>query len=270
MRVKAKATLAEKADRHELYQRSVQAADAECDFVAETFASLRGRQARSLREDFCGTALVSCEWVGRHRANTAIGVDIDPSVLEWGRAHNVAGLARGAQARVELRNADVMTVAAGRVDVVLAMNFSYWVFKERATLRRYFERVRAGLKPDGVFFLDAFGGYDAFRVLRERTAYPRFTYVWHQASYDPVTGDMSCYIDFKFPDGSQLKHAFEYHWRLWTLPELRELLVEAGFKRPTAYWQGTDPKTGEPNGEFLPTATGEPDAGWIAYLTAER
>jgi len=29
----------------------------------------------------------------------------------------------------------------------------------RATLRRYFEKVRAGLKSDGVFMLDAFGGY---------------------------------------------------------------------------------------------------------------
>ena len=26
-----------------------------------------------------------------------------------------------------------------------------------------------------------------------------------------------------------LRRAFRYHWRLWTLPELREMLLVAGF-----------------------------------------
>lgn len=26
-----------------------------------------------------------------------------------------------------------------------------------------------------------------------------------------------------------LRRAFRYHWRLWTLPELREMLLAAGF-----------------------------------------
>ena len=49
-------TMAARADRHQLYERSVQNVEAEIDFVDETYRSLRGRRARLLREDFCGTA----------------------------------------------------------------------------------------------------------------------------------------------------------------------------------------------------------------------
>jgi len=73
---------------------SVQCAETEVDFVEETFRQLRGRRARSRREDFCGTAKVGCEWVRRGRGRTAIGVDRDPVVLAWGRQHNVAALPR--------------------------------------------------------------------------------------------------------------------------------------------------------------------------------
>ena len=80
----------------------------------------------------------------------------------------------------------------------------------------------------------------------------RFTYVWDQHSYDPITGSAVCKIHFHFPDGSKIRDAFTYHWRLWTLPELRELLAEAGFARSTVYWEGTDEETGEGDGDFQP------------------
>lgn len=263
-----KRTQAERADRHALYQESVQCSEAEIDFVADTFRELRGRRAHLLREDFCGTAAVCTEWARRRADQFAYGVDIDAEVLEWGRTHNVARLRRGAAQRVHLLQADVMTARVPAVDVTLAMNFSYWLFKERKSLRAYFRRVRAGLVDDGVFFLDAFGGYDAFRVLRERTKCDGHTYIWDQADYNPITGDLECHIDFKFDDGSRLKRAFSYHWRLWTLPELRELLGEAGFSRVQVYWQSWDGD--EPGAEFYPTDRGEPDAGWICYLAALR
>ncbi|MGQ0657424.1 MAG: class I SAM-dependent methyltransferase [Chromatiales bacterium] len=263
-------TLAQKADRHWLYQRAVQCAKAEVDFVDETFRELRGRDPAVLREDFCGTALVACEWVRRRAGNLAIGVDLDPAVLAWARQHNLAKLNPSALARVTLLNEDVMKVRMGPVDALLAMNFSYWTFKNREELRAYFERARHGLARDGLLFLDAYGGYDAFRVLRERTSHRGFTYVWRQASYNPVSGETTCHIDFTFPDGSRLPRAFTYHWRLWTLPELREVLGEAGFCKTTVYWQDWDEGKDEPAGEFHPTEIGEPDAGWIAYLVAEN
>lgn len=267
---RTRSTLAEQADRYRLYEQSVQCVEAEIDFVEETFKDLRGRPAFFLREDFCGTASVCCEWVRRHRRKRAIGVDIDPKVLSWGATHNQSALAPGARRRLSLVRSDVLKIQAEPVDCVLAMNFSYWLFKERKTMRRYFRRVHAGLVEDGIFFLDAYGGYDAFRVLRERTRHDGFTYVWDQASYNPISGEMSCHMHFNFKDGSRLPKAFSYVWRLWTLPEIREILHESGFSHVAVYWQGTDEETGAANGIFLPTEVGQPDPGWIAYIVAER
>lgn len=265
-----KRTSAQRRDRHRLYEKAVQAVDVECDFVDETFTALRGRKAQILREDFCGTAAVACEWVKRGPRRRAVGVDIDADVLDWGRRNHVAKLKPSARGRIELIEADVRKADTGRVDVALAMNFSYWIFRERRTLKRYFRRVRDALVDDGVFMLDAFGGYDAFRVMRERRDCGGFTYTWDQAEYDPISGEMTCHIHFSFPDGSRMRRAFSYTWRLWTLPEIREMVSEAGFKDVTVYWQGTDEETGEGNGEFTPAERGDPDPAWIAYLIAEK
>ncbi len=70
-------TMADQADRHYLYQESVQDTEAEIDFVEETWAELRDWPAELLREDFCGTANTACEWVRRDPMHRAIGVDLD-------------------------------------------------------------------------------------------------------------------------------------------------------------------------------------------------
>ena len=115
------------------------------------------------------------------------------------------------------------------VDVVLAMNFSWQIFEQRDVLRSYFSSVRDSLVDDGVLFLDAFGGYEAYQELEEKTKHKGFTYVWEQESYDPVSGHMVCHIHFHFKDGSKMKKAFTYEWRLYGLPELKEILLDAGF-----------------------------------------
>lgn len=262
-----RASMATRADKHRLYQASVQCVESEIDFVDETFHALRGRRARVLREDFCGTANTTCEWVRRRRTNRGIGVDLDAEVLAWGEANNVATLGSAAR-RVTLLNEDVLKTRPAPADAVLAMNFSYWIFRERRQLKRYFRHVRETLADDGVFFLDAYGGYDSFRVMRERQKLDGFTYIWDQAYYNPVDGEMVCHIHFKFPDGSRLNRAFSYCWRLWTLPEIREVLEEAGFRDVTVYWQGADEETGEPDGIFEPVTEGDADPAWIAYLSA--
>ncbi|MFE8032266.1 class I SAM-dependent methyltransferase [Thiohalocapsa marina] len=269
-----RATLAQRADRFRLYELSVQNPQSEVDFVDRTYRLLRGRSARTLCEDFCGTAAVSCEWIRRRRRNRAWGIDLDPEVLGWARGHQLAGLDSDQHARLELLQADVREVLIPPTNIVLAMNFSYWLLRERSQMRAYFTRVHARLAPDGVFFLDAFGGYDAFRqLIEERRVWdplgPSFVYVWEQETYDPVTGRLVCHIHFRFDDGSECNRAFSYDWRLWTLPEIRELLVEAGFARVMVYWQGWD-VNGQPDGRFVPVESGEPDAGWIAYVSAEK
>ena len=268
-----KPDMAATADRHRLYELSVQCAESEVDFVEQTFEALRGRKPRHLREDFCGTANVCCEWVRRRARNTAVGVDLDGEVLDWGRHHHVAGLDDRQRARVALIQDDVLSADTPPVDMILAMNFSYWLFKERAKLLRYFRTAREHLVEDGILFLDAYGGYDSFREIDEEREIDDgeqgFTYIWDQDRFNPVNNNLICHIHFAFPDGSVMEQAFSYDWRLYTLPEIRDLLDEAGFSRTTVYWQGWD-EDGEPSGDFYPTEEADADAGWICYLAAER
>ncbi len=261
-------TMAQAADRHALYQSAVQDVVSEIDFVMETWQQLRRRTARTLREDFCGSALTACEWVRRDRSHQAFGIDLDPEVLEWGRAHNLSQLDAQQRERISLSQSDVLDARTEATDIVLAMNFSYYLFMERGKLRRYFASVRRSLAEDGIFFLDAYGGYEAPMVIEETRQCEGFTYLWEQASFNPIDSIMDCHIHFEFPDGSRLDKAFSYRWRLWTLPEIRELLLEAGFAQAVVYWEGTDPETGAGNGIYTPSVTGDPDPGWVCYVIA--
>lgn len=262
--------MADQADRHYLYQESVQDTAAELDFVEETWNSLRRRPPELLREDFCGTANTGCEWVRRDEGHYAIGVDLDPEVLDWGELNNAAQLDPEQQSRLQLICGDVIDTEVERADIVLAMNFSYYLFLTRAEMVDYFRSVHEGLVEDGIFFLDAYGGYDAPREIVEPRECEDFTYVWEQASYNPIDGGMQCYIHFEFPDGSRMERAFSYYWRLWTLPEIREMLYEAGFTDVTIYWEGTDEESGEGNGIYEPAEIGDADPGWVCYIVAQR
>ncbi len=264
-------TMAEQADIHELYEISVQNVEHEVEFLQTTFKALTGRTAYLLREDFCGTASASCQWVRQGKEYQAIGVDIDPTVLEWGRTNRLGKLDPEDQARVSLIESDVMNVETPKVDLLVAFNFSYWIFDTRDMLRSYFERAYDALKDDGIFFCDMFGGHESLVETYEKTKHKKhgFTYIWHQAEFHPVTNYMRCNIHFRFKDGSKIKKAFTYEWRLWSAPELRELLLEAGFSKATVYWEGED-EDGEGNGEFTPDERGEADLAWIAYIVAEK
>lgn len=270
---KRKVSSATKLSKHKLYEYSVQCPEAEVDFIERTFKQFRKRSARLLREDFCGTAAVCCDWVKRHDRNSAIGVDLDDEVLEWGMGHHLAGLTKSQQRRVKLLNKDVLKVKTEAPDAIAAMNFSYWLFKERKQLKRYFRRAFTTLVEDGILFLDAYGGYEALQEVTEEREIDEdghsFTYVWEQESFNPVDNGLICNIHFDFPDGTRMAKAFRYDWRLWTLPEIRDLLEECGFSRVTTWWQGYD-DDGESDGDFEMVTSADADAGWICYLVAEK
>lgn len=258
------------SDRHELYELAVQEVVSECDFIDRVWRKCRGRLCSSMREDFCGTAKASTEWARRRAGNRAIGVDLDESVILWGEHRHRANLPESISSRIMILQADVLTVETPAVETIVAMNFSYFIFKQRETLVRYFRRVFESLSDDGMFFCDAYGGSQAHAEQEEERALDGFTYVWDQNKYNPITGDVSNYIHFRFPDGSEMKRAFAYHWRLYSLPEIQDMLREAGFAKTTVYWEGTDEKSGSGNGIFRPSTKGEACEGWIAYLVAEK
>lgn len=268
---KAKNALTAKtADRHDLYQRSVQAPEYEVDFLDQIHKAHTGHKAVSLREDFCGTALLCGEWLKSDPRRTATGLDIDRPTLEWGAAHNIAPLGADVAKRITLLPQDVTVPTKQKFDAICAYNYSYSVFHTREKLRAYFEAARKSLKDDGLFSLDAIGGWESQQEMTERRACEGFTYVWEQASYDPITNHFVCHISYEFKDGTKLKNAFTYDWRLWQLQELRELLLEAGFVDVDAYWEGED-EDGSGNGEFY-RLDGPPenDPGWNAYLVAKK
>ncbi len=254
------------ADKHVLYELSVQNVEHEIGFIQRVFRRMTGRKPLTLREDFCGTAKLCCEWVKRDRDRRATGIDLDARVLAWGERHNRAPL-RAAADRVTLLNANVLDSTGAKYDVICAYNYSYFVFKTREALRTYFAGVASELEPDGCIFIDLFGGPDSQTPLEETRKLDGFTYVWDQAEYNPIDGHAKNYIHFRFRDGTKLDRAFTYDWRLWTIVELKELLREAGFGDADVYWEGED-EDGEGNGVFTKRTRVDNDPCWNAYLVA--
>lgn len=267
---KRKKTLAEKADKFVCYQKSVQSPDVDIEFFEQAYKEAYGGRPLSLREDFCGTFSVCCEWVKSHRKRTAIGVDLCPATLQWGRDHNIYRLKPTQKMRVAVYEQDVRSVSETKSDVLTAQNFSFWVFKTRSEVIDYFKTVRKNLKDQGVFIMDMMGGEQSY--IEDRTEKRQivkgkngFSYHWEQARFNPVNSHCTLYIHFRFADGSKLKRAFEYHWRFWTIPEVREMLAEAGFSKSLVYWE-TEDENGEDTGEWETSEEAPSHPSWICYV----
>ena len=263
-------SLAKQADVYALYEESVQDPEADVDLVDRVFKSHFDRHPESLREDFCGTAATACEFVRRRPGNRASGVDLDPEPLAYAEEHHLARLSDDQRSRITLIQGDVLDVEHGPVDVTVAFNFSYFIFKQRSQLLGYFEKSRARLGDQGIFVIDLYGGADAQRTLTETREHDDFDYVWDQDVFDPIQGRVVNYIHFEFEDGSRLNKAFTYDWRLWSIPELRDLLQEAGFSQVDAYWEQTDKKTGEGNGIYYKATQALDDPAYVSYIVAVR
>ncbi len=271
-RKRSQKTEAQKADRYDLYLRSVQAPEVEVRTIARIYKKTFGKDAMVLREDFCGTAAVCGEWARMKDGRTAWGVDLDPEPLRWGEENNFEHLDEEQLSRVELVEGDVRTAITPPADVVAAQNFSFFYFYTRDELRAYFRRAYEHLDDEGMLFLDMYGGYQAYEDERDepRDIEGEFTYIWEQRSFDPITHRAVNLIHFEFEDGSRLDSAFRYEWRIWTLPEVRELLLEAGFDRADVYWEATDSKTGEGTGTFVRREKGDADPAWLAYVVGVK
>jgi len=259
---------AKTSDKHFLYQESVQNPPEEVRFINRVFKKEYGRKPRLLREDFCGTAYLCSQWVKGRMKNSAVGIDLHGPTLEWGRKHNLRPLGAAA-ARVTLIQDDVRNVKNPRADVISAQNFSWWTFKSRQELTGYLRNTYASLRDEGMLLMDIYGGPEAQVPQIEEREQEGFTYVWDQDTFNPITNEVRCVIHFQFPDGSKLKKAFSYDWRLWSLPETRDLLEQVGFRKTVVYWEGTD-SDGEPNGVFRPSTQGDLAPAWVAYIVAYR
>lgn len=259
-----RALSARTADKYDLYQRAVQVPEADVRFFNRAFRNLRGRAPLTLREDFGGTGHLSSQWVRSRPDREAWAIDLDPRPLAWGEEHVRAPLGKAAE-RLHLLRGDVRTRVTPRCDLVAAMNFSYFCFKDRQTLVDYFRHARRHLAPGGMLFLDAFGGPEGLDELVETRRLRGFTYVWQQARFDPIRSELLAHIHFRFPDGSEMKRAFTYDWRVWSVREIRECLAEAGFRHSTVYWEVMD-RSGNGTGVYRATETASACQSFVCCL----
>src|SRR5689334_10172430 len=148
-------------DPHALYEVAVQGVEWDIDFLERVWRYRHpGREPKLFREDFCSTAALATEWARRGPERRAWGVDLDAGPLAWARRYRLPW-AREAAERVTLVRGDVRKPRRPLVDVACALNFSWWVFRERAELLRYLRAARLGLKPGGVLVLNLYGGLGA-------------------------------------------------------------------------------------------------------------
>ncbi|MCC7145737.1 MAG: class I SAM-dependent methyltransferase [Phycisphaeraceae bacterium] len=228
-----------------------------------------------LREDYAGTCAVAAAWVGSHPNRQAVAVDWDQRVLKWAWREAQNEIGPRAEEDLHLVCADVRTFRGPRIDVVAAGNFSVFFHHDGRALRKYFKNLRASLRPGGVAVVDAFGGPGAMRVMRQTQPMrlpdgKRGRYVWEQKSFDAVTGRVDCRIHFELPGGKILRNAFVYDWRLWTLPELTEAMIDAGFAKAEVWSDRYDPKRSQSDGIYQPMSRMPAREDWVACVVGVR
>ncbi|HBW85047.1 MAG: hypothetical protein CMD92_03345 [Gammaproteobacteria bacterium] len=259
---------AEQADKFVCYQRSVQEPDHEVRVFDQVYREAYNIKPLTLREDFCGTFAVSCEWAKSDKNRQAVGLDICPETLAWGIENNLGKLKTKVAERVEVLEQDARSRTAPHVDVLAAQNFSFWCLKTRQEVVNYFKLAFENLGEKGVMVMDMMGGKECYAsdVTDKRTIIKGkdgFKYHWEQAYFNPVSADCSFYIHFKFADGSMIKKAFEYHWRFWTIPEVREMLAQAGFRVSKVYWDIADE---DEDADWQAVDEAPNDDSWLCYV----
>jgi len=257
-------------DRHDLYELCTQTPERDVALLR----ALHGGAARVLGEDFAGTAALAHAWVRTVRGGRAVAVDRDPEPLDRHRADR----------RVARLVADVRRVAA-RVDLLVALNFSVCEWHARRDLVGYLRHARRRLARGGVFVADLYGGEGAFTVgrLRERHRGPRgerVLYEFEQRSADALTGRVVDALHFEVAGNgatarrgrvTRLRDAFVYDWRLWSVPELRDALLDAGFASVEVHSRFEHARDGRGRVHVRPLASArELGATWCVFVMGRR
>lgn len=263
------------ADKYELYSATVQ----DVVQLAEDLRQIAGAfgiKARMLVEDFSAAAQLSAAWVASDPRATALAIDYDDEPLQWFRQRVAPTLDPAAAERIHVRQADARNPLdlPTPPDIIYAGNFSWMIFTTRTELTQYFRRSFDLLPPGGLLMLDHLVGPLAFMAAQadadqaiERTHFTwdhehteasqhiAYTFVWEQRRHNFLTGEAQNHLHYEFPDGTELRSAFEYTWRYWGMAETLELLRETGFEVDVV-WSLVDTE-GESLGRYGPLPRGE-------------
>jgi SAM-dependent methyltransferase len=235
-------------DRFDLYECCVQSPS----LLVRLLRGIHAGTPRVLREDFCGGGALSRRWVQDVAGGLCVAIDTDRAALARLRRLGRSGVRRGA---IRIVRADALHPPASadipRPDVVFVGNFSIGEIHDRPRLIGYLRATRRRLAPGGVFVCDTYGGASALVTGAVRRVHPvpgspsvRVRYTWEQRSADPLTARVVNALHFRVEeDGRVVREftdAFVYRWRLWSVPELRDALLEAGFRDAEVYAQVPD------------------------------
>ena len=255
-------------EKYSLYEASVQCPEYDVEFFIDEYKKKYQVAPHTLREDFCGTGAISCEWVKKDNKNMAYGIDLDQEPIEYGLKKHFSRLSAAEQKRMHYIQKNVLQAHEYKADVIVALNFSYFIFKTRQQLLDYFISVKKSLNSKGMFFLDIFGGIECQSPIVDETEHDDFTYYWDCDKFNPLTHECLYKIHFKkHKEKIKYEDVFVYEWRQWTVPEVRDILIDAGFSSTSAYWEDED-EDGEGDGNFYVTEDSENCDSWISYITA--
>ena len=254
-------------DKYAYYLNAVQTPDTEVRLLRSIYRDFSSREPLSLREDFTGTAALCHSWVMLGKEKKAWGVDLDPEPIAYGKKNLLKDLPEQAQKRVVTIRENVITGRLPTADIICALNFSYFCLRTRRDVLAYFKRCRRDVKKHGVFIIDVIGGPAYEDVHEEKSRKSGFWYHWNQASFNQITRESTFHIHFTPFGGRKRNKVFSYEWRMWTLPELRDILHDAGFKKSVVYWEGFN-RQGLGSGVYRPSEKGDDATGWVAYIAA--
>ncbi|GJD08658.1 hypothetical protein Gasu2_29490 [Galdieria sulphuraria] len=234
-------SLAKQADKFACYEEAIQNPRKDVIFLTKTFQSEFHQKALRLREDFCGTAAISREFIRSDFERFAVGVDIDSRAVAWCVQHGLSSLHSGSD-RLELVVADCREYQDAKFyDIISANNYSLFLLTSRMDLVQYLRRVKQCLDPShGMFICDLTGGSDCFIKRKVKRQCGNLAYIWEQDNYNFVDASWQCALSFLFRDGSLLKHCFKYTWRLWTMAEVMDALYEVGFSKVRIWFSDLD------------------------------
>lgn len=262
-------------DKYYHYTDAFQNPKRDVRFLQKVYREARGRKAtpRTLREDFCGTFANCCAWVQLDDDRRAIGVDSDAEALAYGRDNYLPKLTPEQQARVRTLRKSARGRGLPKADLIAVLNYSYFVFKTRPDLVAYFRSCFRTLEPDGVLVLDCCGGpLYQFSDDEDPEEYEGdgYTYFFEQESFEPLKNEARFSMHVQLPDEELREKVFTFDWRVWTVPELKDALSDAGFAEVRIYWEGTAPDgSGEGKYYRMERANEEPES-WICYVVALR
>ncbi len=257
--------------RHDLYELCVVSPEQ----LVPLLAAIHGEEPKHLAEDFAGTACLCDQWVRDIAGGSSTGIDQDAEALN--HRPLIDGVTKHCS---DVRDASVLGLP--KADIIHAGNFSIGYMHSRADLLSYLRLVRQRLKADGVFLCDTYGGEGTYilgEVHRDHViphgphAGKRVRYTWEQREADPTTGMVTDVLHFRVEEGGHILEEFEdafvYRWRLWSIPELRDAMDEAGFTSTEVYAKEPDAIDSDGNVYIEPIADPDDlDESYIVFIAA--